>query len=154
MPETQAPAIPAVALAAEVLCQALETMAFVSPLPAEKPVAPSGLQRISITFGGCSSGRVELLAPLQLGAVLAGNILGIEASAPEAQHRAPDALKEAMNVTCGLLLARLAADQSFDMGIPQLADAGSEDWDAFVQSGATVLDADGLLLAIQFQWPL
>jgi hypothetical protein len=96
---------------------------------------------------GPVSGLLDLAAPAAFGAMLASNALACEATDPEAARHAEDALSELMNVTCGTLLNAIGGE-GHEMGIPQVEPLDAAEWEAFTATGqATVLDADGHLLA-------
>jgi len=59
-----------------------------------------------IAYRGPVSGRLRCWCTRELAARLAANLLGIEAQQDEAQIRAPDAVREFMNVLCGQLITR------------------------------------------------
>ena len=139
-------------LAAEALVEALETMAFITAMPADPGVdAPSSAWVIRMPFRGPFRGVVEMVAPPGLGALLASNLFGPDADPSASLDRSMDALKELLNITCGLLFRKLRTPQAaFDIGLPELCkfDATAE-WGPFVsRAGASVLDAEDNLVAI------
>jgi chemotaxis protein CheY-P-specific phosphatase CheC len=147
MPDTQTPII------LEALVEALETMAFVALLPAESPDAPPSDPRlVSIEFTRPSPGRIELVAPVSFGALLAANLQGIAPEDQQAIDGGDDALRELLNVTCGSLLLKRAAacSEPFRVSIPQIRPFDAQQgWAAFIgRDGAHVLNADGDTIAI------
>ncbi len=140
-------------VAIEYLAEALEQMAFigVSPLD-EPPPAPLKPVMLSIDFRGQQAGTVQLLAPLDLGAGIAANALGTDPQDPEAQSRAVDALRELLNVACGLLLTAASggAADACEMSIPKLAELDPAQWQPLLAGGDfAALDADGYPAAIR-----
>jgi chemotaxis protein CheY-P-specific phosphatase CheC len=145
-----------IAIVGQSLAESTETMAFVSLMPAEQPCPmPEDLLRVSIAFSGPFSGSLELAAPLSFGATLAANMLGCEATDPNACSRAADAMKELMNVTCGDLLARLADGKlkGFELGLPTVEPLSDRaDWESYVTTTPeNVFDAEGHFLAIRLK---
>lgn len=130
---------------------ALEAMAFVSPVPAEQPAEPKVPVLVSIGFAGPVRGRLELIADAALGHTIACNLLGLSPDDPQTASRGCDALKEVVNVACGLLLPAMqnGSAERFQMMLPEYGEAGIELWDQFVAGGAMVLDAEGSPLAIR-----
>jgi chemotaxis protein CheY-P-specific phosphatase CheC len=105
---------------------------------------------VAIPFYGSRQGTLLLAASRQLGAVLAGNILGTDPSDPEAQQKAMDALRELANITCGLWLRKTAEDSGgkCEMQVPECHDISTpEEWQKLVGTAAGVLDAEGFLVA-------
>lgn len=146
--------------AIEAISAALETMAFITPFPPENPLAdPSSPVLTRIEFRSAQrSGAIELLCDRQLGNLLAANLLGIMPDDPEAIERAGDALCELANIACGSMLrqggaAAPGADAAgfVDMSLPRQDSIGPEGWNAFLNDGATLLDAEGLPLAIRYR---
>jgi hypothetical protein len=131
---------------AEALAESLMTMAFVDAFPADAPpVAPNKTVVVRIPFGGTRRGALEVLVPDALGLTLAANILGEPPDGPDAVSRGRDALKELVNVTCGLLLSRLPDPAKPAMSIPHVREASGARWDAVARRPDTVaLDAEGL----------
>ncbi len=131
----------------DALAEALETMAFMEILPLEDDLpVPKELFLTEIDFMGPQSGSIHILAGREFAEVLAENIAALD-EVTEAERR--DALKELINVTCGLIIPVMAADMSdvFDLTIPAIHDC-SPGWDTFVSDGDTcVLNADGHLIA-------
>jgi chemotaxis protein CheY-P-specific phosphatase CheC len=138
------------------LAEALETMGFIMPFPADGPPdAPPEPRRVTIEYSCGNGGRIELLAPLSLGRQLAANMLGSDPADERVGEAAEDALRELLNVTCGSLLRRLATPcgQSAAMGLPAVGQiASSDEWNSFVGSAGTeVLDADGAPIAVRLR---
>lgn len=136
----------------ETLGEALETMAFVSLTPMDEPGAcPPGALLVSVRFSGPIRGAVELVASGAFGVMLAGNILGTTPDDPDAAQGGPDALKELMNVVCGVLIKKSARspDAVFEMAVPRIVEFdGAAGWADFIaQPGCAVVDADGFPIA-------
>ena len=142
----------------EALAEALQTMAFICPEPAEGGApAPAASDRLSVRWSGAggSGGELQLATTRQFGELLAASILALEPGTVEAAQRAVDALKELCNITTGSLLARLSEtpDDAPEMGLPAaavLADAAA--WRDFVaQPHTAVLLAEGQPLAVRLE---
>jgi hypothetical protein len=136
----------------DALTQALDQIASLSAVSfVDPPAAPKCTVLAILAFAGPFSGVVELLAPWAFAELLARNLR------PHAHgnrpHRAPDALKELLNLTCSTLFARLSAESAdpFEIAVPGIVTAQqSTDWDLFVSHpGTVVLDADGIPVALR-----
>lgn len=147
MPETQVPLI------VETLLEAMETMAFVSLLPAEDGAPPPSEARlVRVAFDHPRQGSIELVAPRALGHLLAANQLGLTPDDPIAQAAGDDALCELVNVTAGAVLRRaeVSPAERFEMTVPRIEpfDAARQ-WDSYIAGpGVHVLDAEGHTIAI------
>lgn len=74
----------------------------------------------TIRYRGPVSGTLTLVCPLEFCRMLAANLLGLDADEPEAEARAPDALRELLNVVCGqYVTAAFGHDKVFDLSIPE-----------------------------------
>jgi hypothetical protein len=137
----------------QALAEALETMAFISPLPPEDDAPPAAGPAVltRLEYRGAASGAIELACPAAFGKLVAANLLGCDPDDPDAEQRAADALRELLNITCGSLLRRsIAADAELvEMSVPTQTTFDLEGWQAFVAAGATVVDGDGHKLAIR-----
>jgi hypothetical protein len=140
----------------DALVQAMETMAFTTPTLADPSLYPSPDSfQVSMPFTGPICGTVEMVASEKVGIGLAANMLATTPEDPAAQGYARDALKELLNVTCGLLLPKLVPKESdatpFRMTLPQLAAFDCQtQWQAFAATPDTcVLDVDGGLIALR-----
>jgi len=138
------------------LVRAMETMAFTTPIQADPSLSPSADSLlVSMPFTGPFSGTVEMVASERVGIGLAANILATDPEDPAAACHAGDALKELLNVACGLLLARLAPQHSeatpFRMTLPQLTVFDSQtQWPEFTAGcDACVLDVNRELIAMR-----
>ena len=133
----------------EALSKALETMAFMIAEPPEQPCdAPAQSYLARMYFEGPLCGAVEVLAGSELTRRLALDISGAEQVDLD---KSLDALKELLNVTCGLLLPLLPSlpSETFEFTIPELVSTGdAEHWRKFVaQDDVVVLDVQGQLIA-------
>ncbi len=138
----------------EQLTEALETMAFISPLPAPADApAPLHPRLIEMEFACPKYGTVRLLVGEDFGTLLASNVLGVEPASPEAQACGDDVLRELVNIVCGAVIRRygLAADERLHMSLPTVQELETpEQWASFVaMPGVHLLDADGHLIAFQ-----
>ena len=135
----------------EALSEALEKMAFLTILPMEEDtVVPSETILTEIRYSGPRNGTVLILAGQGFGKILAENIgAGCEADAESCS----DALKELVNVTCGLLLPSLAcsSEDVFDVTVPKTTQGqDSPSWQEFITDRDTyVLNVEGQLIAIR-----
>ena len=131
------------------LSEALETMAFMVPMPLEEELdIPARSFMGEIGFRGPQNGTLQILAGADFAATLAENIAALD----EADDSACiDALQELCNVTCGLLLPELATseDDLFDMTIPQThLQEDPTHWTDFVaDDNCYVLNVEGFLVA-------
>jgi hypothetical protein len=136
------------------LSEALETMAFITPLPPEDASAPTGQAvRTRIEFRGARAGALELVSPDAFGAMLAANLLGVEPTDPDATAKTADALRELLNVVCGTLLRKSGATAAglIEMTVPTQAPFDlAAGWDDLANSpDAVVVDADGHKIAVR-----
>lgn len=148
MPDTQNASL------LEPLSEALETMAFISPLPAPADApAPGQARLVEMEFACPRYGTIRLAAGAAFGALLAANVLGEDPSSPEAAAAGDDALRELINIVCGAAIRRfgLAADERLHMSLPTVQElATPEQWASFVaMPGVHMLDADGHVIAFQ-----
>lgn len=135
------------------LSEALQTMAFLMVMPAQEQLeTPESIITAEIEFTGPVSGKITAAAGLDFARVLADNVSGLN-DVPE--EVCIDAMKELVNVTCGLVLPMVAASPAdvFDLTVPHLAQ--SEDrltWEEFVaKEDVTVMDVEGWPLAVHLQ---
>lgn len=141
--------------AVDSLVRAMETMAFTTPTLAGPSFYPSpDSVLLSMPFTGPFCGTVEMVASEKVGIGLAASILATAPEDPAAQRYARDALKELLNVTCGLLLPTFVPKESdgtpFRMTLPQLTDFDCQtQWQAFAACDTCVLDVDGSLIALR-----
>ena len=133
----------------EAISQALEKMAFLDSEPFdEESEAPSIIITADIDFSGPISGTIRTVAGIDFAQALAENMSGMQEMT---EDECIDAIKELVNVTCGLVLPMIAASEAdvFDLTVPHLA--RSEDrveWDDFVsQEDVTVLNVEGHAVA-------
>jgi hypothetical protein len=138
------------------LVLAMETMAFTTPTLADPSLYPSPDSfRVSMPFTGPICGTVEMVASEKVGIGLAANILATTPEDPAAQRYAQDALKELLNVACGLLLPKLVPKEidatPFRMTLPQLAAFDCQgQWQDFAAArNVCVLEVEGGLIALR-----
>lgn len=129
----------------EALCKALETMAFmIAEAPEQQSEAPAECYLARMHFEGPVKGTIELLAGCELARSLALNISGAE---QVENDTSVDALKELLNVTCGLLLPLLPSlpTDTFEFTVPELVSTGdTEQWRQFVeQDDVVVMEVNG-----------
>jgi CheY-specific phosphatase CheX len=136
-------------IVAEAIARALETMAFLDAEPCEEhPSVPDIIITAEIGFSGPVNGTIRTASGIDFARVLAENIGGMDEVTEE---ECIDAMKELVNVTCGLVLPLLASTENdvFDMTVPHLTQ--HEDrmhWEDFITSeNVTVLDVEGFPVA-------
>jgi hypothetical protein len=133
----------------------LETLAFISPLPAEEPVlAPGEPVLIRLPLIGGTLRDIQLVAGRQFGRLIAANLLGASIEDPEVEERCVDGLKELMNIAGGALLANSGDDEAIpEMGIPEIEQfAAASDWGPFVSGpDVCVFDAEGNTIALRMR---
>jgi hypothetical protein len=150
---------PSPELLIEALAEALQTMAFICPEPADGTApAPAESERLTIQWsgaGGGAGGELQLATTRQFGELLAASILALEPGTVEAAQRAGDALKELCNITTGSFLARLSEtpEDAPVMGLPaSTALPDAEAWQQFVaQPHTAILMAEGQPLAVRLE---
>jgi CheY-specific phosphatase CheX len=138
-------------LLTEAFSQATETMAFMSPMPIEEDMSkPQQTIQAQIDFTGPSNGSVQILAGPDFATTLAENIAALDEV--NDQTRA-DAMQELSNVTCGLLLPKLASSKNdvFDVTVPMvLTGEDAPKWDEFIeQTNTRALNIDDHLVAVR-----
>lgn len=136
----------------EALTEALETTAFMMPLPLEDELpSPTQGVLVKIDFVGPVSGSIELWAGSEFAQMLAANVLGIEPDDAEAQEKGIDTVKEMVNIIGGVMLTKLAGSPAdvFNLTVPQAQEQlDAESWEDYVaQDDVTVLDVDGFPVA-------
>jgi hypothetical protein len=134
---------------AEALAEALETMAFISPVLEQETTPPLHARTIKVDFSGAGgTGRFTLAVPRRFGALVAANC-NVQSSDPEGD----DALKELANITCGLLLRkRIGGAEGFEMSPPAIAandDSGPADNKDSVRFNA---DGFSILATVSGNW--
>lgn len=141
----------------ESLTTALETSAYVSPVPlseAEEAEVPPRPLVASIAFRGPANGTLEIVAGNRFGSMIAANILGCDPSDTDTREHAEDALRELANVTCGVML-RVFRDGPCavpSMDVPKVGEAGGDAWERLLRDAhATVLAADGHAVAVRYR---
>lgn len=141
-------------LLTESLVEALETMAFISPMPWEGdlPTAPHMGYAVSIRHHTDQVRTCRLIAPGEFAEHLAANLLGDLEPGQDPVVRNSDALKELMNVVSGAMLRAADAHSTATLAIdlPQVEivhDANA--WSRLIgEPGAIQLNADGFLLVL------
>jgi hypothetical protein len=131
------------------LSEALEKMAFLALLPLDdEAVEPTETILTEMRFTGPHNGILEILAGPDFGAVLAENIGAVCEVNDEI---CCDALKELVNVTCGLLLPLLvgSSQEVFDVTVPKTVKGQAvPTWQEFINNTNTyVHNVEGQLIA-------
>ena len=133
----------------------LETLAFISPMPAEEPVIAPGdpvLVRLPLTGGDLR--EIQLVAGRRFGRLVAANLLGASTEDPEVEERCVDGLKELMNIAGGALLANAGDGEVIpEMGVPEVEQFASDsDWGPFVSGpDVCIFDAEGNTIALRMR---
>jgi len=128
----------------QVVSQVLEECAFLCTQPDVEPATwPDHITRATIEFAGPQKGRLQLYAAHGLAMDLAADMLGVDATDPDASRLADGALAELTNVIAGALVARLFGTATLcELGIPVV-----EHQTPGVRSGGicslTLVDLDG-----------
>ena len=131
----------------DALTEALETMAFMEILPMEEDLSVSdNLVLTQIGFTGPQAGAIQILAGHEFAEILAENIAALD-EVSETERR--DALKELVNVTCGLITPVMSSGtlDVLDLTIPAISETVPP-WDEFTsEEEACVLNVEGHLIA-------
>ena len=135
-----------ISIVTEAISQALEKMAFLDAEPlddGQELEAPSIMVTAEINFSGSVNGTIRTAAGIDFAMMLAENISGLTEITEE---QCIDALKELVNVTCGLVLPMIASSEAdvFDLSVPHLTQTGQrEHWDDFIsEDDVTVLNVE------------
>ena len=131
------------------LSEALEKMAFLAVLPMdEEVVVPVETVLTEISFTGPKNGTLQILTGENFGKILAENIGAVCDADDECCY---DALKEIVNVACGLLLPLLdcSSQDVFDVTVPKtFKGQDSPMWREFtVDEKSRTLNVEGYLIA-------
>jgi hypothetical protein len=131
--------------------QAIERMAFLDVLPClETPLVPADFLRAEIQFHGPMDGAVQIVAGMDFARELVSNMGLIDHPTEE---QCLDALKELVNVTCGLVLPLVATPDmdQFDVTIPHdVSDNELINWSRWIQQeDVAVLDVGGYPVAVR-----
>ena len=135
----------------DALSEVLETMAFLGTGPLdEQTITPDAAVLTEMRFSGPRSGSIQILSGLSLGRILAQNIGALDEADDQA---ALDAWKELCNVTCGLVIPRIAASTAevYDVTVPAVTTGeGAPSWDWFAsQPDTCVLNVEGYATAVR-----
>ena len=138
-------------LLTEAFSEAAETMAFLTIMPIQEDMkTPEETIEAEMSFSGPASGTVRILAGPEFATTIAENIAALDEV--DDQTRA-DAMKELSNVTCGLLLPKIASSKEavYDVTVPQVkTGAEAPTWDCFTaHSNSRVLNIEDHLVAIK-----
>jgi hypothetical protein len=114
---------PTAALLEEVLGQVLQEAAFVFAEPADEPEGwPPPVLTAEIAFESVRGGLLRLTVPPRGAVELAANMLGLEASDPEAEENGRAAVAEILNVIGGAFVTRYFGTQvPTQLGLPSTA---------------------------------
>ena len=134
---------------AEAFSEAIGTMAFLDVMPCEGPPEKPQLTIMTqIDFSGPINGTITVAAGVDFAEIFAENIGATEELTEEQRL---DAMKELVNVSCGLALPMIASSPAdiFDLTVPHLSDVTDMTlWDNLVACDDTViLDVEGMPVA-------
>ncbi len=129
--------------------EALETMAFLTIIPEEEGMMiPERVILAEMSFSGPSNGTIQILAGPDFAEIVAENIGAMEEATDALRF---DAMKELANVTCGLVIPKVATARSdvFDLTVPAIkAYDEAPSWNEFVsQEGSFVSNVEGYAVA-------
>ena len=138
-------------IVSEAITQALNKMAFLEAVPFDgEPEIPSVSIITEIDFTGPVNGTVRTIVGMDFAKIFAENVSG---SSELVEQECIDAIKELVNVTCGLVLPMIADSQNdvFDVTLPHSTGSREQThWQEFVKSSnVTVLDVEGFPMAIR-----
>ncbi len=142
--------VEAKAIVLQSFAKALERMAFLDVMPcAEIPPAPAQFALAEIRFAGPTCGSIQVAASLDFAGELASNMGLVD---HPTEYQCLDAIKELVNVSCGLVLPLLATPPDrdvFDLSIPQAVPCDqSTDWTLWIQQDdVVVLEVGGYPVA-------
>lgn len=133
------------------LSEALEKMAFLMVMPFdEQPQVPDSTISAQIEYTGPISGRIRIIAGTEFAASLAENMGALDELSADQKA---DAVKELVNVTCGLVLPMIAGSPSdvFDLTVPHLTQSDNNNcWCEFVkEEGVVLVNVEGYPVAVQ-----
>ena len=118
----------------EALSVALEKMAFLDVVAAEASAPhPHVVITAEIHFAGPVTGILRIASGIEFACVLAENMAVVDELT---EHQCIDAMKELVNVTCGLILPMLSTSETdvFDVTVPDLTRSEErEHWEQFLQ---------------------
>ena len=142
----------------ETFCRAVETLAFLSPMPAEQPYHPPDallLVQLSLTEKSGAAQTLELVTGVNMGALIVSNLMGAEPESFDSQSRALDSLKELANVVGGQVAIATSAGacEPPELGIPRVRPFNADrQWRPFVEDPqACVVDVEGNLVAMRIR---
>jgi hypothetical protein len=135
----------------EALSEAFATMAFLATGPVDDQMAlPQQTVLAQMCFHGPKNGTLQILGSVELGSILAENIGCV--SRPDGPA-VQDAWKEICNVTCGLVIPRIAAsaEQIYDVSVPSIQTGSqSPGWEPFIsQAESHVVNVEGYATAVR-----
>ncbi len=142
----------------QAVSDALETMAFAAVWPPDSlddarsiSASPPQAVCVSLDIQGGWTGRIELVASLALGQMLAANMLGVASPQEVDVAHATDAMGELLNVTSGLLMRQLLDERTsrIDMSLPLANTFQPSEWATLARrDDVCVMESEAGLLAI------
>jgi len=138
-----------VSIVSEAITQALNKMACLEVIPFDgEPEIPEVSITVEIHFSGPVNGTVRTIAGMDFSRVLAENVSGLDTLT---EQECIDAMKELVNVTCGLILPMIANSRGdvIDVTVPHLTGSRQQEyWQEFVgHDDVTVLDVEDFPVA-------
>jgi len=136
-------------IVSEAITQALNKMACLEAIPFDgEPGMPLAGITVEIHFTGPVNGAVRVIAGMDFARVLAENMSGLDMLT---EQECIDAMKELVNVTCGLVLPMIAnlPNDVVDVTVPHLTGSERQEyWEEFVgHDDVTVLDVEDFPVA-------
>ena len=126
-----------------IFCNVMEIMSFtfceIIEDADETGMIPKNIIQSEITFSGHKSGKMTLVLPIELSAVILSNTLGKDINEPLKISRASDAVKEILNITCGNFLTELYGKNNvFVLTPPENFFPDSSLWNSFKKNPEAV----------------
>ncbi len=92
----------------DVLGRVLQEMAFVFAEPSPTPLQwPARVVTAELSYSGPGAGTLRLTTTSELALLIAENLIGMDAGAPQSERPSADALGEVLNIAGGLLVAEV-----------------------------------------------
>jgi len=138
-----------ISIVSEAITQALNKMACLEVIPFDgEPDIPEVSITAEIHFTGPVNGTVRTIAGMDFARTLAENVSGLDTLT---EQECIDAMKEFVNVTCGLVLPMIVDSRNdvIDVTVPHLTGSKEREyWEEFVgHDDVTVLDVEDFPVA-------
>ena len=140
-------------IVSDALSQAVETMAFMDIFPPDEEIpAPVAAILAEINFFGPAKGTFQLLAGKEFAAAVAENYAAEDDVTMQA---AIDAMKELVNITCGLIIPMISHSKAdiYDLSVPLLKTGPDcPSWSEFTAlSECRIINTEGMLTAARLK---